>query len=340
MILRGFSMRAAAKINLSLDVIRKREDGYHDLSMIMQSLKLHDIVTVRPASEGIIEVYSGTKYAPNGAGNTVYAAAQLIRQEFGIRHGIEISVLKRIPVAAGLAGGSADAAAALKLMNRLWKLGLSLRELQELGLRIGADVPFCLENGTCLAEGVGERLTKISQNVFSKNIGILICKPPVAVSTAQVFGAYNLNNTCETVEVCKSDEIIQINENNETTNSGLKRQMKDQFSAQKLSHPDNPALIKNIENGELKKLASGMVNVLENVTIKILPVIEDIKNEMISYGALGSMMSGSGPSVFGIFDDKENMKKAYINMKKKYKETFLTETSDSEWCDDIKNLRR
>lgn len=312
-------MRAAAKINLSLDVLGKREDGYHELSMIMQSLKLHDVVTVRPASEGVIEVYSGTKYAPNGAGNTVYAAAQLIRQEFGIRHGIEISIHKRIPVAAGLAGGSADAAASLKLMNRLWKLDLSLRELQELGLRIGADVPFCLANGTCLAEGVGERLTGIAQTAFSENIQILICKPSVAVSTAQVFRAYN-------------SEVNSEDSENSIT--------KTQSSDLKVSHPDNHSLIKNLENGEIKKLAEGMVNVLENVTIKMLPEIEDIKKEMLSLGALGSMMSGSGPTVFGIFDDNEKIKNAYTTLKRKYKETFLTEPSEPEWCDYIKKMRR
>lgn len=297
--LKGYSIKAAAKINLSLDVLGKREDGYHNLQMIMQSVTLGDTLTVFPAAEGVIEVLSGTRYAPSGPGNTVYKAAQLVRQKYGILHGVRFVVEKRIPVAAGLAGGSSDGAAALKLLNRLWNLDMSLAELQQLGLQIGADVPFCVTNGTCLAEGVGEQLNELP---FLEGVHILICKPPVPVSTAEVFRRFHLDET--------------------------------------MNRPDTKRLLELIERKDIKGIAENMGNVLETVTIGMHPVVGDIKRKMMEMGALGAMMSGSGPSVFGIFGSLEDIKKAKMVLKADFRETYITETASAAWSNYIKNIRR
>lgn len=299
MYLKGYSIRGAAKINLSLDVLGKRPNGYHDLSMIMQSVSLYDRITVFPTVEGAIDVISGTRYAPNGPGNTVYKAAQLIKDTYGIKQGVEITVEKRIPVAAGLAGGSSDGAGTLKLLNRLWDLRLTPSELADLGLKIGADVPFCLMNGTCLAEGVGEILTPLP---FLKGMKVLLCKPPIPVSTAEVFGGY---------------------ENEKVT-----------------MRPDNKKLIDFIQARNIESLAKNMANVLESVTIRLHPQIQEIKNEMLECGAIGTMMSGSGPTVFGIFLEDEVIQKAKVRLRRKYRETYITETVDSAWANYIKNIRR
>ena len=299
MSLNGYSIRGAAKINLSLDVLGKREDGYHNLQMIMQSVNLGDTITVFPAGEDVVEVLSGTKYAPSGPGNTVYKAAQLIREEFGIRQGARFIVEKRIPVAAGLAGGSSDGASALKLLNRLWNLGMNLEELKRLGLKIGADVPFCLTNGTCLAEGVGEQLTELP---FLSGMNVLICKPPIPVSTAEVFKRFR--------------------------------------AQENIKRPDNKRLIELIEKKDIRGIADNMANVLESVTLDMHPVIGEIKDKMRKLGALGAMMSGSGPSVFGIFEDNEEMKKAKIALKEDFRETYTTETVNAAWSNYIKNIRR
>ena len=297
--LKGYSIKGAAKINLSLDVLGKREDGYHDLKMIMQSVTLGDTITAFPTGDGIVEVLSGTRYAPSGPGNTVYKAAQLVREKFGIRQGVRFTIDKRIPVAAGLAGGSADAAAALKLMNRLWNLGMSHEELQQLGLHIGADVPFCLTNGTCLAEGVGDRLTELP---FLSNVNILLCKPQVPVSTAEVFSRF------------KPDET--------------------------LIKPDIEKLLEFVEKKDIVGIGENMVNVLESVTMEMHPVIGIIKSRMVDLGAVGAMMSGSGPTVFGIFNSLEDITRAKLDLVADFRETFITKTSDSEWSNSIKNIRR
>lgn len=263
-------LKAMAKINLGLDVLRRREDGYHELRMIMQSVYLYDHIEMEWQRERAISVRTNLGYLPTGADNLVYKAAKLLMDEFGIENGVQINLKKYIPVAAGLAGGSSDAAAVLVGMNRMFELGLSQKELMERGVKIGADVPYCVLRGTALAEGIGEELTSLPD---APEAFVLLAKPPVHVSTAFVYG--NLD------------------------------------AAHLPSHPDIDAQIQAVRDGDLYRMAELMGNVLETVTIPAYPVIEEIKDCMKRCGALNAMMSGSGPTVFGLFDDREKAQAAY-----------------------------
>lgn len=279
-------LKALAKINLGLDVIRRREDGYHEVKMIMQTIRLYDRIVMRKRREPKIQVKTNLFYLPENENNLVYKAAKLLIEEFKIQQGVQIDLQKFIPVAAGMAGGSSDAAAVLYGMNRMFHLGLSLEELMERGVKIGADVPYCLMRGTALAEGIGEQLTKLSPVPQCK---ILIAKPAISVSTKFVY------------------ENLKLDENT--------------------VHPDIDLLIQDIETKNLASLAAHMGNVLESVTIPNYPVIAQIKEQMIKDGALNAMMSGSGPTVFGIFDDKEKAEVAYKRMLEGNlaKQVYLTE---------------
>ena len=279
-------LKALAKINLGLDVIRRREDGYHEVKMIMQTIRLYDRIVMRKRREPKIQVKTNLFYLPENENNLVYKAAKLLIEEFKIQQGVQIDLQKFIPVAAGMAGGSSDAAAVLYGMNRMFHLGLSLEELMERGMKIGADVPYCLMRGTALAEGIGEQLTKLSPVPQCK---ILIAKPAISVSTKFVY------------------ENLKLDENT--------------------VHPDIDLLIQDIETKNLASLAAHMGNVLESVTIPNYPVIAQIKEQMIKDGALNAMMSGSGPTVFGIFDDKEKAEVAYKRMLEGNlaKQVYLTE---------------
>lgn len=268
-------LRALAKINLGLDVLKKREDGYHEVRMIMQTVNIYDKINLSKNSSGQIHVSTNLQYLPTNENNLVYKAAKLLKDEFLIDAGVDISLKKYIPVAAGMAGGSSDAAAVLYGMNRMFQLGLSLEQLKERGVKIGADVPYCLMRGTALAEGIGEKLTPIHPCPVCY---VLIAKPPVNVSTKFVYDNLHAND------------------------------LKD--------HPDIDGLIEAIKEQDLKKVASRMGNVLETVTIPAYPVIDDIKQLMIAKGALGAMMSGSGPTVFGLFDNLIDAKNAYYHVKK------------------------
>lgn len=269
-------LKALAKINLSLDVLRRREDGYHEVKMIMQTVSLCDELEVRKVKQPGIHVKTNLYYLPTNENNLVYKAASLLMDEFHITDGISIQLQKKIPVAAGMAGGSSDAAAVLWGLNQMYGLGLSRKELMELGVRLGADVPYCVLRGTALAEGIGEKLKVLPP---MPKCYILIAKPGINVSTRFVYENLHAND--------------------------LRPEQ----------HPDVDAVIGNIRDGDLAGLCAHMGNVLEEVTVPAHPVIDRIKKYMIKGGALGAMMSGSGPSVFGIFDTQGKARKAYRAVK-------------------------
>ena len=277
------SIDAHAKINLSLDVLGKRDDGYHTLQMIMQAIQLHDTISIHEIPDGV-EIMCEAPYVPNNSSNIAYKAAQAIIEKYKIKTGVRLEISKRIPVAAGLAGGSTDAAAVLKGMNELFGLGIDNNELMAIGKTIGADVPYCIMGGTALAEGIGEKLTPLSG---LGNIPVLLVKPRIGVSTAWVYKNLRLENMGE--------------------------------------RPNTPLLISAIGEGDTRTLAANMKNVLESVTQQKYPVIEAIKKELVKLGALGSMMSGSGPTVFGIFEDADKAEYAFNKIKDTKHECILTQ---------------
>lgn len=278
-------LKALAKINLGLDVVRKREDGYHEVRMIMQTINMYDKIAIKKIKENAIKVKTNLYYLPNNENNLVYKAAKLLMDEFELEQGVSIDLEKYIPVAAGMAGGSSDAAAVLIGVNKLFKLGLSKKQLMERSVVIGADVPYCIMRGTALAEGIGEKLTPLKP---MPKCYILIAKPGISVSTKFVYG--NL----------KVDEIKV--------------------------HPDIDGMVEAIEEGNLTDITKRMGNVLEEVTIKEYPVIQEIKNIMQENSAINAMMSGSGPTVFGIFTEYEKAQKAHLilNSSNQVKQTYLT----------------
>lgn len=269
-------LKALGKINLGLDVLGVRENGYHDVRMIMQTIYLYDEVTLYRMRRPGIKVASSLYFLPDDENNIAYKAAQLLIDEFNLTEGISITLKKHIPVSAGMAGGSADAAAVLFGMNRMFSLGLNDQELMKRGVRLGADVPYCLMRGTVLAEGIGEELTALPS---MPRCYIIIAKPPVNVSTKWVYDRIDAKNN--------------------------------------LSHPDIGALIKGLEKGDLLQIAAAMGNVLEEVTVEAYPVIEELKILMREAGALNAIMSGSGPTVFGIFTDRRTARNAYYRIKEK-----------------------
>ncbi len=263
------NLKALAKINLGLDVLGRRENGYHDVRMVMQTIYLYDNVTLQKTESPGIELKTNLFYLPLDEKNIAYKAAKLLMDEFQIEEGISITLDKHIPVAAGLAGGSSNAAAVLVGMNRLFKLGLSEEELMERGVKLGADVPYCIMRGTALAEGIGEELKALPP---LPKCFVLIAKPAISVSTKTVY------------EKLDAHEIEE--------------------------HPDIDGILEGLETGNLEKVAACMGNVLERVTVEEYPIIDTIKQVMKKEGALGAMMSGSGPTVFGIFNDRRLGKQA------------------------------
>lgn len=282
--MKKITMDAYGKINLSLDVLHKRADGYHELRMIMQQVDLKDIITIEDYNDAII-IESNNGNIPLDSSNLVYKAWDALSKRCNIKRGVFIKIQKNIPVAAGLAGGSSDAAAVLKGLNILWELNLSEEELMEVGLSIGADVPYCIMGGTALAEGIGEKLTRLKP---FRGKYILLANPGVSVETGQVYKGLKL------------DKIKK--------------------------RPDTESLLRAIEDDNLKYIADNMVNLLETVTIEKHPIIEEIKNQMKNFGALGSLMSGSGPTVFGIFEDEENMLKCKEELLKTIDIVIATKT--------------
>lgn len=281
-------LRALAKINLGLDILGKREDGYHEVRMIMQTIQMYDVLKMKKVKKPGISLSVNYPYIPSDERNLVYKAAKLLMDEFQVKEGVDICLEKFIPVAAGMAGGSSDAAAAMVGINRLFKLGLSERELMDRAVNIGADVPYCIMRGTALAEGIGEKLTRIAQ---IPDCFVLIGKPGISVSTKMAY------------------ESLQL----------------DKIS----SHPDIDGMIRDIENGDLLTMTEKMGNVFEPGIIEKYPVIGEIKDLMEDNGALKAMMSGSGPTVFGIFDDREKMEVAAAVLRESglAKTVFATEVT-------------
>ena len=269
-------LKALAKINLGLDVLRRREDGYHEVKMIMQTISLHDDLEIRRIKTPEIQVKTNLYYLPTNENNLVYKAAKLLMDEFGIKEGVAIQLKKRIPVAAGMAGGSTDGAAVLWGMNQMYGMGLSRQELMERGVKLGADVPYCVQRGTALAEGIGERLSVLPS---MPKCTILIAKPGISVSTKFVYENLHAND--------------------------LKPEQ----------HPDVDRMIEAMKEKNLDLLCERMGNVLETVTIPAYPVIQEIKEHMMACGAAGAMMSGSGPTVFGIFHSPVQAKAAMKDLK-------------------------
>lgn len=284
----SISLKSRAKINLSIDVIGKREDGYHIVEMIMQTIDLYDDIKLKELEEDNIIIKSECSYIPLNEDNIVYKAAKLIKEKMDIKKGIEIFIKKNIPVAAGMAGGSSNAAAVLVGLNELWKLGLSKDELRDLGLKLGADVPFCIEGGTALAEGIGEKLTYIKG--INKDVNILVCKPDIFVSTKEVYQSLDIKN----IE----------------------------------KRPDNKLLIEKLKNDDIVSVSNNMVNVLEEVTSKKYSDIKVIEDIIAKNGAMGTMMSGSGPTVFGFFDNEEKAQRAKVELLENYSQVYVVTSSE------------
>ena len=263
------TQRAYAKINIGLDVLRRRADGYHEVKMIMQTVDIYDELVLERRKEPGIELRMDNSELPSGGDNLICRAADLLFREKEITGGVNISLTKRIPIAAGMAGGSADAAAALRGVNELFDLGYSLTELQALGVGLGADIPYCLAGGTMLSEGIGEILTPLPAPPAAH---LVIAKPDINVSTAFVYG--NLH----------ADRLAW--------------------------HPDIDGMIAALQKGDLDGITGRLGNVLETVTVKAHPVIEQIKELLRKQGAENALMSGSGPTVFGIFKEKETAARA------------------------------
>ena len=278
-------LQAFAKINLGLDVLGKREDGYHEVRMIMQTIRMYDQLDMRKSVEPGIHLTTNKKYIPVDENNLVWRAAKLMMDTCGIMEGVSIHLHKVIPVAAGMAGGSSDAAATLVGMNRLFHCGLSKEKLMELGVQIGADVPYCVLRGTALAEGIGEKLTVLPP---MPDCWILIGKPGISVSTKYVYTTLDLN----------TDTV----------------------------HPDIDGMKKALEDGNLYGITERMGNVLQDVTIPAYPEVERIKEQMKALGAVNAMMSGSGPTVFGLYETKEKARKAAAKIREKQlaKQVYVT----------------
>jgi 4-diphosphocytidyl-2-C-methyl-D-erythritol kinase len=265
--------KAPAKINLALDVLFKRPDGYHEVEMIMTTVDLADRIELKEIAGNQIEILSHNRFVPDDHRNLAYQAAYLLKERFGIRQGVQIGIEKNIPVAAGLAGGSSDAAAALRGLNRLWKLDLSLDELAEIGAEIGSDVSFCVYGGTALAQGRGEIITHLP---MPPKCWIVLAKPTLGVSTADVYKRLQLN---------------------------------------KVHHPDVRGMISAIESNRYDQVCKRLGNVLETVTLQMYPEVANIKEQMKTFGADAVLMSGSGPTVFGLVEHDSRMQRVYNGLR-------------------------
>ena len=266
-------LRAMGKINLSLDVVRRREDGYHEVRMIMQTVRMFDRIKMNRIPEPEIRLSANLHFLPTGESNLAYRAAKLMMERHSIESGVSIDLQKYLPVSAGMAGGSTDAAAVLYGMNWMFHLGESQESLMDAAKGLGADVPYCLMRGTALAEGIGEKLTRLPP---CPDCYVLLVKPPVSVSTKFVY------------------ENLHLDENTR--------------------HPDIDGMQEAIRRGDLKGVAALAGNVLESVTIPAYPIIGEIKQMLLEMGALTSLMSGSGPTVFGLFDNYELVQRAKEQM--------------------------
>lgn len=284
------TVKARAKINIALDVLGKREDGYHELQTIMQTLDLCDTITITKKESNEISIITNSTKIPTDNKNLAYKAAEYLKKNYSIPQGIEIKIDKNIPVAAGLAGGSADCAATLMGIRNLFKLPISNEKMNEIAVSMGADVPYCLNGGTYLAEGIGEKLTKLSP---FPTMFVLLAKPNISVKTSWVYKNFDLSKVTR--------------------------------------FPDIKKMISDISSNNIKEISDSLCNVLETVTIPEYPIINDIKKTMLEFGALGTLMSGSGPTVFGLYIYKKDCINSlkYINEKYGITESYVTSISNN-----------
>ncbi|PAE36819.1 4-(cytidine 5'-diphospho)-2-C-methyl-D-erythritol kinase [Bacillus sp. 7884-1] len=266
-------VKAPAKINLALDVLYKRPDGFHEVEMIMTTIDLADRVELTLLEQDKIHILSHNRYVPDDQRNLAFQAAQLLKDRYQVKKGVQITIEKTIPVAAGLAGGSSDAAATLRGLNKLWELGLTLDELANLGSEIGSDVSFCVYGGTALARGRGEMITDLPA---PPTCWVILAKPFIGVSTAEVYRRLDLNG---------------------------------------MEHPNINEMVKAIENNDYQSVCDQVGNVLEDVTLKLHPEVAQIKEQMKRFGADAVLMSGSGPTVFGIVQHDSRMHRIYNGLR-------------------------
>ncbi|OJG43337.1 4-(cytidine 5-diphospho)-2-C-methyl-D-erythritol kinase [Enterococcus hermanniensis] len=276
--------KAPAKINLGLDILGKRPDGLHELAMVMASIDLADRLYLEEIPEDKIIIETNKAFLPTDKKNHVYEALELVKERFGIKQGLQVKIHKEIPVAAGLGGGSTDSAAALRAVNRLWNLGLSMEELARLGAEVGSDVPYCVYGQTSLVEGFGEKVTPIKP---MPQCWVVVVKPRMSVSTRSIFA---------------------------------------QIVMEELYHPDIPALVSAIEAGDYQKMTQNLGNSMEVVTIKKHPVIQQLKDRMLKYGADAAMMSGSGPTVYALCHKYSRAKHVMNALKGFCEEVYLVRT--------------
>ena len=280
---------AYGKINLTLDVVGRRDDGYHLVCMVMQTVNIFDTLVIEASGqEGGIRLHTDSSEIPAGTDNLVWKAADLMRQTLGVTDALDITLTKRIPVAAGMAGGSTDAAAVMRGIARLYGADITAEKLRDLTLTIGADVPFCIKGGTQLAEGIGEKLTELDA---VPSAYLVVVKPGISVSTGWVYKTF------------------------------------DSIPEESVLHPDTPAMLKAIKEKDIAGVAANLRNVLEQQTGAQYPVIGELERFLKSFGALGAMMTGSGPTVFSLFDRKEKAENAYHALTACYPDyqSFLTE---------------
>lgn len=281
----AITLKAYAKINLTLDVTGKRENGYHDVEMIMQQVDLHDNVTVTKRKDSLIGLTSNVDYIPMDKSNIAWKAAEAIRKYVNSPLGVDIHIEKNIPVAAGLAGGSTNAAAVINGMNTLFDLDLTMAQRREIAVRLGADVPFCIRGGCALAKGIGEELTYLQP---AKSMWIVLAKPTIGVSTKTVYEALDYQSIRK--------------------------------------HPDTQAMLDALQRCNVNEVSALLGNVLEEVTLKLYPVVGEVKQKLKEYGANGVLMSGSGPTVFGLFNNLERAQAAGKNLQRLYPQTYVTKT--------------
>ncbi|WP_042220789.1 4-(cytidine 5'-diphospho)-2-C-methyl-D-erythritol kinase [Oceanobacillus manasiensis] len=273
--------KAPAKINLSLDVLSKRDDGYHNVEMIMTTIDLSDRIEFHEMKKDRITISLESRFVPNDERNLAYKAAALFKERYDIKAGVHIKIEKNIPVSAGLGGGSTDAAAVLRGLNRLWSMNLSLSDLANLGAELGTDVPFCVYGGTGIASGRGEIVKSLKA---PPACWVVLAKPNIGVSSGMVF------------QQIKLDELI---------------------------HPTTKELIKTLEEGDFSRMCTNLGNSLENITMERHPEVRQIKEAMIQAGSTGTLMSGSGPTVYGLVMQENKAHRIYNSMRGFCEEVFL-----------------
>ena len=276
--------KAPAKINLGLDVLGKRADGYHELEMVMSSVDLADRLIMEELEEDKIIIETNKAFLPIDKRNNVYQAASIVKKRYGINKGILIRITKNIRVAAGLGGGSTDCAAALRGMDRLWQLGLTMPELIDIGMEVGTDVPYCIYGTTAFISGKGEKVTPLRP---MPQCWVVLVKPRLSVSTGKIFQEVDLDQ---------------------------------------LHHPDIQELSDAILAEDYQRMIAAMGNSLESITIPKHPVVQQIKERMMKYGADVALMTGSGPTVFALCQKYSRAQRVYNALKGFCEEVYLVRT--------------